>query len=49
MIYIYIYIYIQPAHWLVGRVFANAPGDWVHAQVESYQRLFKKWYLILLA
>ena len=28
------------------RVFANGPGDWVHSQVESCQRL-KKWYLTL--
>ena len=30
---------------LVGRVFANGPGDWVQSQVESYEDL-KKWYLI---
>ena len=31
---------------LVGRVFANGPGDRGSIQIESYQRL-KKWYLIL--
>ena len=30
---------------LVGRVFANGPGDRVQSQVVSYQRLLK-WYLI---